>query len=356
MFQVLWVENDPEILDSYPLEAEDYNLQLVPFSCWEDAEKALDKDYTRWDAIILDAKCQYKKDDVDNASRFLSNVLNRLQEFAHLYGRRINWYILSGQSEENISDLIPETRKLWDKDWSKGFYSKNVDREILFHRICIHARKKHEFIVRNDLYPRVFRAIEKSGLPNEVYVWMEDLLLPIHFPNETADKDYNNRFQDVRKILEHIFRSMIDNSIVPPIFEKKDSKKKDELNLSAISLFLANKLSGDKLYEKYPVNTEKEVLPRLLQEMVKNIIFATGSTVHTSRQSEQGAVTVFSQYLPTVKNSTYMLKSYALGMCDLIIWYAKYLDEHPDKEINALDWDIIKKNKDNIRYDRTGIS
>lgn len=343
LFQVLWVENDPEVLESYPLEAENYNLQLVPFTSWETAEKALCEDYSRWDAIILDAKCQYKCNEADRAGRFLVQVTNKLEEITRLKGKRINWYILSGQSEESISELIPDTRKMWDGDWTKGFYSKNMDRELLFKRIGIHVKKKFDFIITNDLYPKVFRAIEKLRLPDDVYIWMKDLLIPIHYPSELSDRDYNNRFKDLRKILEHIFRSMIDNGIVPPVFESNITEKEDALNLSGISLFLANKLKdSEKLAEKYHVVATKETLPKLLQEVVKNIIYATGSTVHTARENNDGKIKVYDQYLPFMDGSTNLLKSYVFSMCDLILWYSKYLDLHPDKEINALDWEIIK--------------
>jgi DNA-binding NtrC family response regulator len=55
LIQVLWVEDDPNITRTYPLEAARYGLQLVPFSCWEDAEKALVSEFERWSAIVLDA-------------------------------------------------------------------------------------------------------------------------------------------------------------------------------------------------------------------------------------------------------------------------------------------------------------
>ena len=45
LIQVLWVEDDQKLTESLPMEAEDeeYGLQLVPFSCWDDAKEALIK-------------------------------------------------------------------------------------------------------------------------------------------------------------------------------------------------------------------------------------------------------------------------------------------------------------------------
>ena len=71
LIQVLWVEDDPKVTDSYPQDAEYYGLELVPFPCWDDAKEALVRDFDRWSAIILDAKCKYHRDSKDNAIVFL---------------------------------------------------------------------------------------------------------------------------------------------------------------------------------------------------------------------------------------------------------------------------------------------
>ena len=66
--QVLWVEDDPMITSAYPNEADMVaGIELHPFPCWEEAEVELERNYEHWDAIILDAKCKYRKDDADKA-------------------------------------------------------------------------------------------------------------------------------------------------------------------------------------------------------------------------------------------------------------------------------------------------
>lgn len=42
--QVLWVEDDPEVAENYPREAEMLaQIELHPFRCWKDAERLLRK-------------------------------------------------------------------------------------------------------------------------------------------------------------------------------------------------------------------------------------------------------------------------------------------------------------------------
>ena len=47
LIQVLWVEDDPTVTKTYPLKAEIFDLQLVPFPCWDDAKIALERDYDK---------------------------------------------------------------------------------------------------------------------------------------------------------------------------------------------------------------------------------------------------------------------------------------------------------------------
>lgn len=44
LIKILWVENDPEVLEAYPGEAYEYGLHLVPFTNWDEAELALKED------------------------------------------------------------------------------------------------------------------------------------------------------------------------------------------------------------------------------------------------------------------------------------------------------------------------
>lgn len=354
--QVLWVENDPLITETYPREAEMVsNLQLTVFSCWEEAEAALESDYGRWQAIILDAKCQYKKEDADKAERFLANVFPRIRDIAARKDRTIPWYVLSGQGEDDIRDLIPDIN-IWDNDWAdltnRRFYSKNgiieysgkkrQERQLLFERIRTHVKHYNcQLQIENDLYPDVFKALDKLGLAGDVGFHLMPLLEPIHFKG-ISNADYNRRYIDLRKALEYVFRDMVKMGILPSIIISKG--KKDQVNLSWSSLFLgaeqpedpsACKDSDKKFWEKIERLTDSPILPKQLAEWLKAAIFQTGGAAHTSTAEEEIAMNL-DKYLPHVGYSPYMLRSLAMGFCDFILWYENFLKANPDEELNAL--------------------
>lgn len=151
----------------------------------EEAEEALVSDFKRWSAIILDAKCKYKKGDHDNAQRFLVHALSSITKICAEQKRVIPWFVLSGGSEEELNDLIIDNREEWDGEWTeKKFYSKATDRDLLFQCIPDKAKLSPEMQIRLVYYPDVFKAINRSGLDNKLANNMEDLLMPIHFLND----------------------------------------------------------------------------------------------------------------------------------------------------------------------------
>lgn len=334
--QVLWVEDDPEVRSVYPIEAAEYGLKLVAFDCWDDAEAALKLDYDRWSAIILDAKCKHHKDSVDNAPRFLINATNSITSICH--GQRfIPWYVLSGQAETDIKELIPETRGSWDGDWKKPFYDKNTDRDLLFRRIKYTARKSRSADLKiHEMYKNVFEALRELNLDIDADIYLTDLLSEIHF-SELDDKDYNDKYKKVRQIVEYIFRSMIEKGLLPR--QKKINLKCSNLILSGYPVAYGRDENKTTVVE---VNTT--VLPKIIQDNLIHMIHTAGSDVHTSSADDEDTKHL-QEYLKNVGNTSYLLKSYALQLCDVILWYHEYINNHPNVSENVSNWEIKDKAK-----------
>lgn len=328
MLQVLWVEDDPQVLETFPLQAEGYDIELVSFSCWDEAKEALVNDFDRWSAIVLDAKCKYHKDSTDNAIVFLREALKDISVITKEKDRLLPWYILSGGAETEISDSINDERLRWDADWKhKKFYSKNTDAEILYQRIKIHAKKSPRLQI-NTIYRDVFEAMEECGIDDEGYNSLEDLLIPIHFPDIIGSNDYNDKFVKAREILEYIFRSMSVRGLLPDWGNK--------VNLVWSSCILsgipATNSQGHTVYK-----STKRILPDAMVKIMKTIVNVVPPFCHSD--GEEGVRR--KEYIDSVKSSTYLLKSIALQLCDLVLFYRNHLRDHPDKEVNATAWDKV---------------
>ena len=130
--------------------------------------------------------------------------------------------------------------------------------------------------------------------------------------------------------MEYIFRSMSSFAILP------DWGK--QVNLSAS----AHLLAGNDFTKKdgsVIVKSNTPILPKELSRIMRAMVNIIPPFCH----SDSGAEDTESkkEYMNTVENSTFLLKSFTLQFCDLILWYRNYLRNHGDKEQNAKNWNVL---------------
>ena len=341
LIQVLWVEDDPKVTQSYRVEAETLGLQLEPYSCWDDAKKALEKDYDRWSAIILDAKCKYHRDSADNAVVFLREALKDIAALSGKKGRVIPWYVLTGGDIDEVSDSINDDRLEWDEDWTKSsnknYYSKSVDRETLYRRIRHHANKSPRLQIQS-MYRNVLEAIEECGIDDKGYNALEELLIPIHFPKGIKDADYNVKFEKAREVLEYIFRSMSVHGILP--------KWGKEVNLRWSSCILSGIDAINKKENIVVIKSNEQVLSPVLKRALKEMVDIIPAFCHSDNE-EEGEIKK-EEYFSNVDNSTYLLKSFAFQLCDIVLWYRNYLKTHLDVKENKSKWEYCRESDSNV--------
>lgn len=336
LIQVLWVEDDPKVTETYPLKAESFDLELVSFSCWDDAKVALESDYDRWSAIILDAKCKHHRDSKDSAVVFLREALKDISVLSEKNGHIIPWYVLTGGDESEVSDSINDERMQWDKDWTdsenKKYYSKNVDNEKLFRRIRYHAYKSPRIQIQ-EMYRHVFEAVEECGIDDNGYNALEDLLVPIHFPKDIKDKDYNDKFEKARTVLEYIFRSMSSYGILPE-WGKKVNLQWSSCLLSGMSALIKD----EKGNEFVVIESKRQILPAVLKEILRGMTRIIPAFCHSDNKEEKDVKR--EEYFGLVNDSTLLLKSFAFQICDLIMWYQNYIKENNNYEQNTSYWEV----------------
>ncbi len=339
--QVLWVENDPVVIEAYPLEAEEYGVQLVPFSCFDDAYTALREDYNRWDAIILDAKCKVKETDVDKAIPFLTQSTNRIAELAKDNNKTIKWYILSGQGEEAISDAIPDTRLAWDRDWTdstnKKFYSKETDRGALFTRIKEHYCSSLEFQIKNDIYKNVFISLENLGISEFTESILLDILLPLHYPEKQVSFKPVHHYTQLRILIEYLFRACYKVGLVPD-----QCVPNGLVNLNQCLMYLSGK-PAEVAGVRYGGIGEK-IIPEYIEQIIHSVLSFGNVHSHTVKLENEDIIKI--ENILHSSQSNFLIFGLMLQLCEVITWLAKYVSVHDDKEINLFFCTLLKIEKD----------
>jgi hypothetical protein len=335
LIQVLWVEDDPEVTETYPVKAESFGLELVPFPCWDEAKVALEKEYDRWAAIILDAKCKQHRESADNAVRFLGEALKDIATISKERRRVIPWYILTGGAESEVSDSITDDRMKWDADWTeishKKYYSKNVDNETLFKRIKKHAKKSNRIQIR-EIYQDTFKQL--STLKNkEVFEDISMILEAMHFPNAYSNFTPRLFYNPMRKALECVFRLAGNIGIIP-----EDFFAGGIVNLNQCFMFIIGR-DAEKVGYRYGTTGEK-IAPRHIHDMMSLIINLGNSNSHSTESSHPTELTEeeiqnYDNHIKSIGgDSKLLIFSIALQLCEIVKWMNQYITMNSDKERN----------------------
>ena len=128
IYKVLWVDDDPNIVEGYRLAAGKRNIILLHALHWADAQVILEKEFDELTAIILDANCKW---DAKSSiyGDFLRDVLSQLNKRQGKADRYIPWYILSAGTMEKFDEVvghaIDRERKEMEPEWGQTLYLKD---------------------------------------------------------------------------------------------------------------------------------------------------------------------------------------------------------------------------------------
>ena len=329
IIKTLWVDDKIIELnqdDAYSLEAEEYGVQLFPFDCWEKAKIELTNHYDDYSAIILDAKCKLRVDDVDSTLRFLPEVLKQLALMAIEKHRTIPWFILSaGSGDVGPLDWVKEPRLAWD-DWEKDFYSKAVDKPELFSRIPEIAVHSNATQIKTILYKDVFESLDSfKGVNNEnTKRVLVEVLTALHF----MEGDFKPilYYNQLRQVLEYLFKVCHNVGLVPDQCIELDGR----VNLAQSSKYLAGRVAEHKGV-RYGIDGDRIVTPNIESE-IKSILFLGNNNSHFADLDDESRRMVEDFF--RTSNSRYVIFSLALQMCDIIVWFRDYIAQHNDKDMN----------------------
>lgn len=331
LIQVLWVEDDPEVTERYPEKAVEFGLQLNAYSCWDDAKAALEGDYDRWSAIILDAKCKFHRESNDNAVVFLREALDDISTICERKGRIIPWYILTGGDTSEVSDSINDKRLKWDGGWTekkhKKYYSKNTDNEDLYIRIREHAQISCR-IQTQQMYQDV--CDDLTLLSKESRDDILTILETMHFPKSHSDFIPHLYYNPLRKALEGVYRLAGKAGII-----HDDFFKGGQVNINQCFMFLIGSPAV-----KIGYKATERIAPRHIEEMMSLIMNIGNINSHSLAESQptelsEAEIQGYDNHIKqSGTNSKYLVFSMALQLCEILRWMKNYIAKNPNREEN----------------------
>ena len=78
---------------------------------------------------------------------------------------------------------------------------------------------------------------------------------------------------------------------------------------------------------------------RTLQNLIEIAASYEHATNKDANEQQRKNSRHTAEFLGYVGNAPYLLRGMAMELCDIILWYAHYLDEHDDEE--SLEWQVL---------------
>lgn len=316
MYKILWIDDEWDKMCTFMEECEEiHNLKLVPYRTRKEGIEALERDLDSWDAVLLDAKMF---DESENEVASLAGLV-KAQNFLERLSlkKTLPYFISTGQQ-----DLLD------DKTFSQmvgKYYVKDKEDEQLIEDIKIAINKSDSTQIKS-LYRDVFDALDNMGILKYTKDILLDILLALHYPAKHIEFKPAHHYNQLRQLIEYIFRACNTVGIIPDVCIQGGN-----VNLNQCSIYLAGR-NADKVGIRYG-NEGMRVIPQHIENIIRSVLDLGNVNSHSVELTEDEKLQ-FERFWSATAKSKYMIFGLTHNLCEAIVWFSRYIIDHPDKETN----------------------
>lgn len=335
IYKVLWVDDDPNIVEGYRLAAGKRNIILLHALHWADAQVILEREFDELTAIILDANCKW---DAKSSiyGEFLRDVLSQLNKRQGRADKYIPWYILSAGTMEKFDEVvghaIDRERKEMEPEWGQTLYLKDQIKSAgknnpLFDNIRkVGARRSNNIILYR--HRSAFRYLgDGSYFSAEARHIMLKVLSAMYYPEENLGYTYAGN--PIRKVIEYMFRGANKWGLLPNDF----FDDLGNVNIWDSMQYLFGQNPNNIPIRFGNIGTKKDysdydsVLPVSCLNLFKGILNFLNVDSHTKPVEDNEPYTI---NVPAKD----LFFGYAMQILYLISYLGNYIDSHQDVKAN----------------------
>jgi hypothetical protein len=322
-YRVIWFDDEHASLNIIREKAFLNDIELVGFDNAKQGIEELERNIKSYDAALIDGLFFLSSDEsgTPSSDKALFNVAMTLEKLASF--KKLPWFILSGQTS------FTKGKNRFADVWKDNeVYDKLNDDQLmkLWTDIKSESEKQIETQIRFK-YRKVFAVCTAKYIGDDAQNILLEVLKEIENPALNFDDELY--FTQLRMILESMFRAANRIGLL-----HDNCLKGGKVNLTESSLFM----SGEQT-KHLDVKCKKVHFSKLLSNNVKSILFITGAASHTVDPDLPNNINL-TEYRKSL-NTPYLLYSLAFQLMDILIWFKKYVDEHPDKEANRSLWESL---------------
>lgn len=331
MYKVLWLDDEYEHRDmiQFAIEAKrDYELLLIGFRSYEEAEAELERNLKRYDIILLDGLFFEKQNQV-KGSEDEKGIGMAIAKINELKSQKVfPWFVFSGKrsfTKEENSLLIANKAMCFDK--------KNIDDHSRLLKAMKNAAVEQLNGQLKYWYKPILELCEEKYLGEDNFSRLFSVIKNIESKERISNTE--DLLNPLRKIVETIFKSLGKKGLIP------DQILSGEGWINKSSLFLSNIHSE---YEQI-----SELIPPIIGENFHRLLNITHDASHAGGNLRLKS----DQYIQSA-NSDYLYRSCSYLLLDILLWFKEFVVSHPDREQNLKLWRKRELPEGIIEKDQSG--
>jgi hypothetical protein len=331
-YNILWIDDEWDKMPTFKQECEElYNLVLVPFRTRKAGMQALEDNLEKWQAVLLDAKMF---DESENEQASLAGLGKAKAHLDRLSVKKaIPYFISTGQP-----DLLDDDNF---KALFGNYYTKAKDDEKLMADI-LQAILNAESSQIKAIYSNIFASSETLGISEYIDSIILDILLPLHYTEKQSSFKPIHHYNQLRQLVEYLFRACHKVGLIPD-----QCIPNGIVNLNQCSIYLAGK-NAEKAGVRYGEPGER-VIPEYIEAIIRSVLDFGNVHSHTVELDAEDTIKI--ENILRSSQSKYLIFGLTLQLCEAITWFAKYISEHDDKEVNLLYCQGLIKDDDKAKYE-----
>lgn len=316
-YNVIWIDDEWDTRGKPFIQLCEvkHKIHITPFKTRKEGMDLLLKDERLWDAVILDAKAFNESENETANLRGLNEAIRQIEGLK--MKKSIPYFVLTRQPDLMDDEIFNEL--------IGSFYKKDPDGQ---NQLIADLKAKVAESPRFQIKLKYEKAIERLSTLD---IWSSEKLLDIleamHNPEKHIDPLLY--YNPLRKILEFVFRAANNVLLIP---EELIGKEKDEVNLNQCVQYLSGRpadwlgirCGGPKEY----------IVPAHIKDMMF-LVLNLGNVNSHSTSLNKKELKKLGQYIErNVCNSTYLIYSLALQICEIVLFMTNYIERHQDIEKN----------------------
>lgn len=313
MYNILWIDDNWKAQKAFLRTCKREGMNISAYTTRIEGIRHLKDNLDVWDAVILDARMYDASEDESPSTSGMYKCREEIIRLQHK--KHLPVFIFTGEE-----DLFNDDE--FNNATAHKYFSKLRGEELI--ESLLDTLKNSDDAEIKNRFKDVFGALENFITDEEYYLQCTNTLVKLlkkakHVKDCNSDVDYN----DIRKVLECMLYSCVDHGIIPEILYNKTDSSKDEKNMSLAVGNCIHYLRGEKVkFVNVRYGNEGD---RITPYYITSILFLLKSIGDTGSHAERGEPSPLTDYC---------LYSLAFGLCEVIMWFNKYLLDHPDKDEN----------------------